>query len=114
MALSPFATSLTLPADTRLPQKDVTELNMQVMKWYVDLALGIAFLFTAVTGLFKFTFLVRTFGLSEVLLPLALMSEIHDRAGAVLCFLVAVHLFLNRAWIMSMTRRVLAGTAENP
>lgn len=111
---SPFAISLTLPANTRLPYKDVTGLNMQVVKWCVDLAMGIAFLFCAVTGFFKFTLLMRIFGLTNIVLPLALMSDIHDRAGIILCFLVAVHLFLNRSWILSMTRNVLAGTPDTP
>ena len=89
-------------------------MNMQVVKWCVNLVMGMIFLLSAVTGFFKFTLLVRTFGLSGVVLPIALMSDIHDWSGIVLCCLVAVHLFLNRAWILSMTRKVLAGTAENP
>ena len=89
-------------------------VNKQVMKWCVDLAMGIAFLFCAVTGIFKFTLLMRVFGLTSLVLPIALMSDIHDRTGIILCFLVAVHLFLNRAWILSMTRKVLAGRPGNP
>ncbi len=89
-------------------------MNMQMVKWCVDLAMGTTFLCSAVTGFFKFTLLVRTFGLSGVVLPIALMSDIHDWSGIVLCCLVAVHLFLNRGWILSMTRNVLAGTKKNP
>jgi len=89
-------------------------MNMQVVKWCVNLTMGMVFLLSAVTEFFKFTLLVRAFGLSGVVLPIALMSDIHDWAGIALCFLVAVHLFLNRAWILSMTKKVLAGTAENP
>jgi hypothetical protein len=88
-------------------------MNMQVVKWCVDIAMGIAFLCSAVTGIFKFTLLMRTFGLTGVKLPIALMSDIHDRAGIILCFLVAVHLFLNRVWILSMTRKILAGTTDS-
>ena len=86
-------------------------MNMQVVKWCVDLAMGIAFLFSAVTGIVKFMVLWRIAGFSEIVLPVALMSEIHDRAGIALSILVLVHLFLNRAWILSMTRKILAGTA---
>jgi len=86
--------------------------NMQLVKWCVDLAMGIAFLFTAVTGFFKLTILLRVTGFSDLVLPMALMSEIHDRAGIVLTVLVAIHLFLNRAWILSMTHKILAGTTE--
>ena len=85
---------------------------MQRVKWCVDLAMGIAFLFTALTGIFKFTFLMQFFGLTNIVLPMALMSDIHDRAGIALIILVAVHLFLNLAWIQSMTRKILIGTFE--
>jgi len=85
-------------------------MNMQVVKWCVDLMMGITFLFSFVTGFFKFTLLTRTFGLTDIVLPLAYMSDIHDWAGITLCFLVFVHLFLNRAWILSMTRKMVTGT----
>ena len=85
-------------------------MNMQVVKWFVDLAMGIVFLFSAVTGFFKFTLLTRAFGLTDIVLPLAQMSDIHDWSGITLCLLVAVHLFLNRAWILSMTRKMVSGT----
>jgi hypothetical protein len=84
-------------------------MNMQVVKWCVDLAMGIAFLFGAVTGTIKFMVLARVAGFSEIVLPVALISEVHDRAGIILAILVLVHLVLNRAWILSMTRKVLAG-----
>jgi len=86
-------------------------MNMQVVKWLVDLAMGIAFLFSAVTGTIKFLILMRVAGFSEIILPVALMSEVHDRAGVALSILVLIHLILNRAWILSMTRKILAGTA---
>ena len=90
--------------------KEVISTNMQVVKWCVDLAMGIVFLFSVVTGLFKFTLLTRSFNLTDIVLPSAQISEIHDWAGITLCFLVAVHVFLNRAWILSMTRKMFAGT----
>jgi hypothetical protein len=89
-------------------------MNRQVVKWGVNLAMGIAFLFVAVTGFFKFTLLMRILGITNIVLPLALMSDIHDWAGIILCLLVAVHLLLNRAWILSMTRKILAGTTDSP
>jgi hypothetical protein len=85
-------------------------VNMQVVKWCVDLAMGIAFLFNAVTGTIKLMVLWRIAGFSEIVLPVALISEIHDRAGIALSILVLIHLILNRAWILSMTRKILAGT----
>jgi hypothetical protein len=85
---------------------------MQVVKWCVDLAMGVLFLTSFITGFFKFTLLLRTFGLTDVVLPLAQMSDIHDWSGITLCFFVAVHLFLNRAWILSMTQKMVAGTVN--
>lgn len=83
---------------------------MQVVKWGVDLAMGIVFLFSVVTGFFKFTLLTRTLGIG--IMPSARVSEIHDWAGITLGFLVLLHLFLNRTWILSMTRKVYAGMRE--
>lgn len=91
---------------------EVMNLNMQVVKWCVDRLMGTVFLISLITGFFKFTLLVRTFGLTDIVLPVALMSDIHDWAGLSLCILVAVHLFLNRAWILSMTRKILMGTSD--
>jgi hypothetical protein len=107
--ISPFAISLTWPDITACGRRSMG-INMQVVKWCVDLGMGIAFLFTAVTGIFKFTFLLRISGFTDIVLPMALMSDIHDRAGIALSILVAIHLLLNRAWILSMTRKILAGT----
>jgi hypothetical protein len=82
-------------------------MNMQVIKWAVDLAMGIAFLACFITGLFKFTFFMRLFGLTSLVLPIAQMSNLHDWSGLLLGLFVAVHLILNRGWIMAMTRKVL-------
>jgi len=89
-------------------------MNMQVVKWFLDLGMGIAFLVSFVTGLFKFTLLMRMFGLVDMVLPLALMSNVHDWAGLALGFFVAVHLLLNRAWIVTMTRKILTGASLSP
>ena len=86
--------------------------NMQVVKWCVDLAMGVLFLISFITGFFKFTLLMRIFGLTDVVLPLAQMSDIHDWSGLALCLLVAAHLILNRAWILSMTRKIVTGSPD--
>lgn len=108
----PFAISLTLSVKIAIIAGEVNGMNMQVVKWCVDLAMGIVFLFSAVTGFFKFTLLLRLFGLTDIVLPLAQMSNIHDWAGITLCLLVLLHLFLNRAWILSMTRKMMNGTVD--
>ncbi|MCK9579433.1 MAG: hypothetical protein M0Q92_03160 [Methanoregula sp.] len=48
-----------------------------------------------------------------VVLPSALISDIHDWSGLVLGIVVCLHLYLNRHWIISMTKTVLWGTSEN-
>jgi len=87
-------------------------MNLQTAKWCVDVAMLIAFLLCAVTGIIKYAILLRISGLEDRILPVALMSAIHDLSGILLCLLVAVHLYLNRAWIVAMTKRILAGTPE--
>ena len=87
-------------------------MNQQVVKWCVDVGLGIVFLFSAVTGILKFAVLLQVPVMSSVVLPMALVSDIHDRAGVFLVILVAIHLALNRGWILSMTRKILAGAVD--
>jgi hypothetical protein len=82
-------------------------MNLQVVKWVVDLAMGVAFLASFITGMFKFTYFMRLFGLTSLVLPIAQMSNLHDWSGLLLGLFVAVHLILNRGWIMAMTRKVL-------
>jgi hypothetical protein len=89
-------------------------MNIQAVRYCVDLTMGIVFLISFVTGLFKFTLLMRILGLTDVVMPLALMSEIHDWSGFVLGILVAVHLILNRGWILSMTGKMLDGLKGIP
>jgi hypothetical protein len=89
-------------------------MNMQVVKWYVDIGMGIFFLVSFITGMFKFTFLMRIFGLTSRVLPIAQMSNVHDWSGLALGFFVAAHLVLNRAWIITMTKKILAGEKMAP
>jgi hypothetical protein len=88
------------------------EMNRQVLKWCVDAGLGIVFLFSAVTGILKLLVLWQVPGISSAVLPMAWISDIHDRAGVFLAILVAIHLVLNRGWILSMTKKILAGAAD--
>jgi hypothetical protein len=81
-------------------------VTAQTVRWGIDVAMGITFLVTFITGLFSWTLMMRTLGLSTIVLPLALMSEIHSWAGPLLGVFVAVHLFLNRAWIIATTRKI--------
>lgn len=82
----------------------------QVVRYVVDLLMGGVFLICFVTGIFKFTMLMRVLGLTGIVMPLALMSDIHDRSGIFLGILVAIHLVLNRGWIVAMTRKIISGS----
>jgi hypothetical protein len=84
-------------------------MNMKVVRWCLDLGMGIFFIVSFITGFFKFTLLMRIFGFTDIVLPLALMSDIHDWSGLALGFFVAAHLFMNRQWIKTMTGKILRG-----
>jgi len=84
-------------------------MQRNVLKWSVDILMLVFFLISAVTGLFKFTLLMRAFGLTGLVLPLAWMSDLHDWSGLALVVLVLVHLFLNRRWLVAVTKKILAG-----
>ena len=90
-------------------QECVMVMNMLVVRWFLDLGMGIFFLISVITGLFKFTLLMRALGLTGWVLPLAQMSDIHDWSGLALAFFVAAHLIVNRGWIITMTRKILRG-----
>ncbi len=83
--------------------------DIQVIRWCIDIGMAVLFVVVFVTGLFKWTLLMRALGLTDLVMPVALMSDIHDWAGLLLGFMVALHLFMNRAWIISITKKVLAG-----
>ncbi|HXX55038.1 MAG TPA: DUF4405 domain-containing protein [Methanoregula sp.] len=84
-------------------------MQRNVLKWSVDILMLVFFLISAITGLFKFTLLMRVFGLTTVVLPLAWMSDLHDWSGLALVILVLAHLLLNRRWLAAMTKKILAG-----
>ena len=87
-------------------------MKTQVLIWVVDLLMGIAFLVCFVTGLLKYTVLLQLSGLNNVVLPSAFLSDLHDQSGILLGVLVFIHLYLNRKWIVTMTRRIVAGEME--
>jgi hypothetical protein len=84
-------------------------MNSQALKWFVNIGLLIAFFAVVITGLFKFTPLMRVLGLTGRVFPLALMSDVHDWTGIALVVLVGVHLFLNWRWMVTMTKKILTG-----
>ncbi|MGA2917643.1 DUF4405 domain-containing protein [Methanoregula sp.] len=87
-------------------------MDTKMLKWSVDLALGVTFAICFVTGLLKFSLLLQMTGLNNLILPSALISDLHDWSGILLGLLVLVHLYLNRTWIIGMTKKVLGGTRQ--
>lgn len=85
-------------------------MDRNMVKWAVNLAMGVAFVTSFLTGLFKFTLLLRVTGLNELVLPSAFISDLHDRSGILLGLLVFTHLYLNRQWIVTMTKKVIGLT----
>jgi hypothetical protein len=73
--------------------------------------MGISFLVCLVTGLLKYSVLLQLTGLNNVVLPAALISDLHDWTGLLMGLFVFLHLLLNRRWIISTTKKILAGTA---
>lgn len=83
------------------------------LNWLVDVVMGIIFFICFITGLLKYTILLQLTGLSEVVLPSAFISNLHDWSGIVLGLVVFIHLYLNRRWIISMTHKIFANTRSN-
>lgn len=82
-------------------------MNRIMLRWSLDLAMVIALVISFVTGLLKFTLLLRLTGLNSLILPSAFISDLHDVSGILLGLLVFVHLFLNRSRIIAMTKQVM-------
>jgi hypothetical protein len=53
-------------------------MNRQVIKWFLNLAVGVSFPVSFITGMFKFAFFVRLFGLTTWGLSIAQMGNVHD------------------------------------
>ena len=84
------------------------------LKWLVDLLLGITFVICFITGLLKYTVLLQLTGLSIRDPSRALISNLHDWSGILLGLFVFFHLLLNRRWIISTTKKILAGSRKEP
>jgi cytochrome b subunit of formate dehydrogenase len=74
--------------------------------------MGVVFVICFVTGLLKYNLLQQVLGLNELVLPFAFISDLHDWSGILLGVFVAVHLFLNRRWIVTMTKKMLMGARD--
>jgi hypothetical protein len=84
-------------------------MDRNFIRWSLDVLMAVAFLISFVTGMLKFTVLMRITGLSAIILPSASISDLHDWSSVLLGLLVFIHLYFNRFEIMAMTKRVVAG-----
>jgi cytochrome b subunit of formate dehydrogenase len=87
-------------------------MDIKILKWLTDLGMGIAFAVCFITGLLKFSLLLQMTGLNNIVLPSALISDLHDWSGILLGLLVLFHLYLNRIWIAGMTKKVLGRSRQ--
>jgi hypothetical protein len=69
----------------------------------------LSFLAVVVTGIGKFPILLRFLAKNGVYLPSSGITLIHTWGGVAMTALILVHLVLHWKWVVSVTRRFLAG-----
>jgi len=89
-------------------------MDKNILLYSIDLAMGIVFVTVFVTGLLKFTLLLQLTGLNDIILPSALISELHDWSGIMLGCFVFLHLYMNRTWIAAMTGKIGKDSRSDP
>jgi hypothetical protein len=92
----------------------VDQMDGITTKWLVDILMGVTFGICFITGLLKYTVLLQLTGLNTIILPAALISNLHDWSGLFMGLFVFLHLLLNRRWIITTTKNILAGCREEP
>lgn len=76
-------------------------------KYLVDVMLAISFLVCFVTGVLKLPGFVRFFHRAAIEVPTDQITSLHDASGILLGLFTVMHLYLNRRWIASVTRKLL-------
>ena len=77
------------------------------LNWLVDIPPGDHFFYLFCYRAFEIYRIVAVTGLSNIILPAALISNLHDWSGILLGLFVFVHLLLNRRWIIPTTKKIL-------
>ena len=85
-------------------------MNRLRLMYAVNFLLAVSFIVVAVTGLLKFRSLMNLLGLSDIALPWATVSFVHDWSGLVMLVLVVVHLVFNWEWIVKVTKGFFSGS----
>jgi hypothetical protein len=81
-------------------------MERNIIKYILDVGLGISFLIVALTGIFKFSGFREFFGiaLSYRDPAMQIISKWHDWSGVAMAAIVLIHLILNFDWIVGMTK----------
>jgi len=93
-------------------------MKKATVNFWVDAAIGVAFLLCATTGIFLFLPVtwrgVSAGGLPTLLwIPLSSWRFVHDWSGIVMTGGIVLHAVLHYRWIVNMTRRVLSGASAS-
>ncbi|MFH1474214.1 MAG: DUF4405 domain-containing protein [Candidatus Aenigmatarchaeota archaeon] len=82
-------------------------MNINIIKYVVNVGLIIVFFAISVTGLVKFPGLVQYIGMNRGSLPMYEINLIHEWSGVVMVLLVLIHFILNIKWMIVMTKKLL-------
>ena len=77
-------------------------LKKSMIKYIIDVSMGISFLLCFFTGLMKWP--GKTVGKT---VPSKMITYIHDYSGIILGLIVIIHLVLNWKWIITMTNKII-------
>ena len=77
------------------------------IQYWTDIGLIVSFFVVAITGAIKFPGLLSSFGIDYTSLPRGTLRLIHDWSGAVMSFLVLIHLVLEWKCLVAMTKNML-------
>ena len=88
-------------------------MNKAKLNYLVDVLLFISFILVSLTGIFKFPKLTRYFLGVYKLIPVKLMTILHDWSGIAMILLVGIHLTLHWNWIVAMTKLIFKNEKTN-
>ncbi len=86
-------------------------MEKEHLKIFVITVLTIAFFLIMVTGIIKFLFLQPWLGLTDIVLPFAQISFIHDWTGLILILFILIHMYLNLGWFTKTIKKLLGKEA---
>jgi len=81
-------------------------MNKAKINYWIDVGLGISFIISFVTGIFKFPGLTQYFRSVYRIISAIYMAKIHDWSGLIMGLLVLAHLILHWRWLVAMTKNI--------